>query len=458
MYLPINGRVAIMDNEVKEVKPLFQIFSKHRIPYTFFDTSDSDFIPSETENSNDIRLLFLDLNFLDKTTQDSKNVKSMLVTYLKRVISKNNFPYLIILWSTQETTYYEVVVDIFENDLKDRAPISIERFIKSDYIDHEGNILKDGDDNLINAIKDIYTKHQAYSTLVYWENKVHKSADMVLQNIFNNYNNDEWVNKANFIIEKLSQGYLGFQNHKNSGYIDRTKGSLQAFNNIFYDTLETQINTLSNIQQQNLLEFDESTLSKDVILDTLNFKLIASDTELKLYYTGIVGEDTNPKSDAIFKSIFTEALDRSAMENDIEGFEDLNTKAKKKHSSNLRDSIRTDWKKIYLVVTPLCDTVQNKHKNIRTVKGFIIEKKFKKYIDEKSEAIYISPPFYMKDSEKSFVLVLNFRYFFTFTTNQKVLSNLKFITPIFRLRSSIIAEIQSKLARHVNRQGILYVE
>lgn len=458
MYLPINGRVAIMDNEVNEVKPLFQIFSKYRIPYTFFDTSDSDFIPSETEDSNDIRLLFLDLNFLDKTTQDSKNVKSMLVTYLKRVISKNNFPYLIILWSTQETTYYEVVIDIFENDLKDRAPIGIEKFIKGDYIDHGGNILKDGDENLINAIKDIYTKHQAYSTLVYWENKVHKSADMVLQNIFDTYSHEEWVNKANFIIEKLSQGYLGAQNYKESGYIERTKGSLQAFNNIFYDTLETQVNILSNIQEQNLLEFDENQISKDVILDTLNFKLIASDTELKLDYTGIIGEDTNPKSDSIFKAILTEVLDRSAIENDIPNFEKLGKSASKKQTSNFRDSIRTDWKKIYLVVTPLCDTVQNKHKNIRTVKGFIIEKKFKKYIDEKSEAIYISPPFYLKNLEKSFVLVLNFRYFFTFTTNQKVLENLKFINPIFRLRSSIIAEIQSKLARHVNRQGILYVE
>lgn len=457
MYLPINGRVAIMDNEINEVKPLFQIFSKYRIPYTFFDTSDSEFIPNETEDSNDIRLLFLDLNFLDKTTQDSKNVKSMLYSNLKRVISKNNFPYLIILWSTQEQTYYDVVVDIFKNELKDRAPINIEKFIKSDYIDHEGNI-KVGDDNLINSIKEIYSKHQAYSTLVYWENKVHKSADMVLQNIFNAYNDETWVNKTNFIIEKLSQSYLGVQNYKKSGYIDRTKGSLQAFNSIFYDTLETQINILSNIQEQKLLEFDESILSKDIILDTLNFKLIASDTELKLDYTGIIGEDTNPKSDNVFKSILTEILDRQAIENDIPGFELLGSNAKKKESSTKRDHIRKNWKKIYLVVTPLCDTVQNKHKNIRTVKGFIIQKEFKKYIDQSSEAIYISPSFYLKELEESFILVLNFRYFFTFTNNQRILASLKSITPIFRLRSSIIAEIQSKLARHINRQGILYVE
>src|SRR5690606_19462422 len=109
MYLPINGRVAIVDNEIKEVQPLFQIFSKYRVPYTFFNTSDSAFIPEDTEDTNDIRLLFLDLNFLDKTTHDTKTVRSMLYSYLKRIISKNNFPYLIILWSTQETSYYQTV-------------------------------------------------------------------------------------------------------------------------------------------------------------------------------------------------------------------------------------------------------------------------------------------------------------------------------------------------------------
>lgn len=457
MYLPINGRVAIIDNEITEVKPLFQIFSKFRIPYTFFDASDSESLPETTDETNDIRLLFLDLNLVDKSSQSEKNVKSSLIAVLNRIVSKNNFPYLIILWSTQENSYFPVVQKIFEEELNDRKPIAIESFIKSEYIPSNGEIIS-GDTKLIDKVVEIFNKHQAFSTLVYWENKVHKSADMVLQNIFSAYHEDSWVNKANFIIEKLSQGYLGLQNYNASGYIDRTKGSLQAFNNIFYDTLETQVNVLSNIKEQELLEFDETILSKDLILDTLNFKLMASDTELRLDYTGIIGEDTNPKSDSIFKSILTEALDRSLIENDITGFDSLNTSARNKETKKIRNNIRTNWKKIYLVVTPLCDTVQNKNKNIRTVKGFIIEKEFKKYLDQKSEAIYISPPFYLKESEKSFVLVLNFRYFFTFTTNKKILANLKSITPIFRLRSSIIAEIQSKLARHVNRQGILYVE
>ncbi|MCT3639105.1 hypothetical protein CMU11_06500 [Elizabethkingia anophelis] len=457
MYLPINGRVAIIDNEITEVKPLFQIFSKFRIPYTFFDASDSESLPETTDETNDIRLLFLDLNLIDKSTQSEKNVKSSLIAVLNRIISKNNFPYLIILWSTQEDSYFPVVEKIFEEELKDRKPIAIESFIKAEYIPANGEIIS-GNNKLIEKVIEIFNRHQAFSTLIYWENKVHKSADMVLQSIFSAYNSDSWVNKTNFIIEKLSQGYLGFQNHKKSNYVERTKGALQAFNNVFYDTLESQVNLLSNIKEQAFLESDESTLSKEIILDALNFKLIASDTELVLDYTGIVAEDVNPKSDSVFKSILSEVLDYTIIGNDIVDFGALKPSTQSKKISEKRNSIRQDWKKIYLVVTPLCDKVQNKHKNIRTVKGFIIKKEFKKYIDQKSEAIYISPPFYLQELEESFILVLNFRYFFTFTTDQKILTGIKSIKPIFRLRSTIIAEIQSKLARHVNRQGILYVE
>ena len=123
-----------------------------------------------------------------------------------------------------------------------------------------------------------------------------------------------------------------------------------------------------------------------------------------------------------------------------------------------RKKIREEWNKIYLVVTPLCDKVQDKHRKIRVIKGFIINEEYKKYIDNKSEAIYISPSFYCDRTNKSKVIVLNFRYFFTYPTDKKLLESLKHINPIFRLRSSVISEIQSKLARHVSRQGILYTE
>ena len=86
MFLPINGRVAIIDNEIGEVEPLFKIFSKNRIPYTFVKGDDMDYLPEENDESNDIRLVFLDLNLLGNRTPEPKEVKSSLYPILKRVI------------------------------------------------------------------------------------------------------------------------------------------------------------------------------------------------------------------------------------------------------------------------------------------------------------------------------------------------------------------------------------
>lgn len=439
MFLPINGRIAIIDNEISEAEPLLKVFSKNRIPYIFIKGDDMEYLPDETDETNDIRMIFLDLNLLSNRTPTEKEVKGNLYSVLKRVISKRNFPYSIILWSKQETEYAKVVEELFNEPLSDRKPISIEKFIKSDFFSLESSKLE-SNKNIITEINRILLSHQAYSTLIYWENKVHKSADNVLQNIFSSYDDSVWVDKTNFIITKLGIGYLGFKNYSSVSYSEKIKGALQAFNNVFNDVLEYNIYN-STINNQPLLNFDISKFNSNDLLDTINSKLLYSNSDIHIDYTGTISQDENPLSDKIFESILNITFDRFSVEND-------------KAASKKRKEIRSNWQKIYLVVTPLCDRVQNKNSNIRVVKGFIINKDYVKHMDNKSEAIFISPPFYDEDLKISRVVVLNFRNFFTFNDASKV----KKIKPLFRFRSQIVAEIQSKLSRHINRQGILFVE
>ncbi|MGJ1518373.1 MULTISPECIES: hypothetical protein [Sphingobacterium] len=462
MYLPINGRIAIIDNEIKEVRPLFKIFSKNRIPFTYIDGSDKDWLPDEDNELNDLRLIFLDLNLTGGRTPSDKEIRSTLYPILKRVISPNNFPYSIILWSKQEAEYKSVVEDLFINDLNDRQPISIESFIKSDFFDLDSEQEKVSEKNIIDEIKKIFQSHQAYSTLVYWENKVHKSADITLQNIFTAYD-ETWANKSNFVIDKLGQAYLGVKTHKESSYISKIKGALQAFNSLFNDTLEYNLNICSNLHEQDHLRYDETSLNREELLDMINQKLLISKAHIDnnhLDYTGMITVDENTKSNKIFETLFNESFDRFALNTSrIDDYENLTTAKQisklKSLASEKRKEMRENWEKIYVVVTPLCDKVQNKQKNVRVIKGFIIDKKYKEYIDNKSEAIYISPSFYDSELKVSRIIVLNFRYFFTFSGD---LSKIKGLTPKMRLRNEVISEIQSKIARHVSRQGILYVE
>ena len=104
----------------------------------------------------------------------------------------------------------------------------------------------------------------------------------------------------------------------------------------------------------------------------------------------------------------------------------------------------------------MCDYIQNKQIHIRLLKGLIIDKKHSEFIHN-NEATYSTPAFFDDERDASRVLVTNFKHFFTIKSDKNV-RNFKDVEPIFRLRADIIADLKSKLARHVTRQGILFIE
>jgi hypothetical protein len=130
---------------------------------------------------------------------------------------------------------------------------------------------------------------------------------------------------------------------------------------------------------------------------------------------------------------------------------ELKKLASKEHKKIKKD-IKKEWIKIATVVTPICDYAQKENKIYdRIVKGVLIPSKYQKYIEDKSEAVYVLPiTFNHNDIE--YCMILDFRYF---VTSDLTSEN---VTGLFRIRQELLAEIQSRLARHINRQGILFLD
>lgn len=143
MNLPLNGRVAIIDDQLSQVEPLMKIFSQKQIPFTYF-SGEVLFLPEEGISNNDIRVLFLDINLIDNTERNDKELKANLVPVLTRVISANNYPYVIIYWSRHER-HKSLIENIFENELSDRKPICYLSAIKSDFFNLDGSMTDDFD-------------------------------------------------------------------------------------------------------------------------------------------------------------------------------------------------------------------------------------------------------------------------------------------------------------------------
>ena len=103
--------------------------------------------------------------------------------------------------------------------------------------------------------------------------------------------------------------------------------------------------------------------------------------------------------------------------------------------------------RIGVVVTPSCDYAQKKKICDRVVQGVMIESRYGNYLNQ-GDAFYTSP--IIRHDGRNYIVVLNFNYFITTNLNDGT-----DCTILFKIRRPMLAEIQSKLARHINRQGIM---
>lgn len=388
---------------------------------------------------------------IDDSEHDNKVLKSRLVPVLKRVIAKNNHPYVLVYWSRHERHKDLIQNDIFINDLENRAPIGYLSASKSDYFNFDGTRTDDYDEKINslfeNIVKEI-SKAPVYSYLLEWENNVHLSADKTLQSVFNaDMTMKEWNNNANYIFSSLGLAFLGKHFFKAGGEHKINAGKL-ALSSIHRDNLEHSIfnSTVSNVQE---LEYNQEEANPNV--PTINFNLNISRDVNDISESGVVVNFQNEESS--FKQLLHKLISFFGLKKIISNEKpDISEKLLKKEAETehkrIRDEIKKEWKKIGVVVTPVCDFAQRNKVYDRVVKGLLIPTNYSQYIESSSEAIF-TLPFNLAWENKEYIMALDFRYFITCDLTDKKLD------PLFRLRQELLSEIQSKLSRHINRQGIL---
>lgn len=452
--IPLNGRIAIVDDQIDQALPLMRVFAKNNIPYVFYEGTNPEFLPDQPEN--DIRILFLDLNLLDGRDNQPKDIRSSLFATIKRIISPDNYPYLLILWSRQEKEYKDILEELFYEDLAQCAPIDILNWIKSDffpnYTDTEEN--KENEYKILDELKKTLSTLPAYSYLMQWENCIHNSADETIQNIFHDSHSiGNWKNSANCILDMFARSYLD-KRYRDASLEERTKASLFFLNDVFYDTLESTIEN-NKIKNAVDLEYEVGIELKNAISAKINGYLFISKSQTQINQPGCVFTGTDDSSECVkcAKDILNNCLMTEDIRNQVreEGHSLESQEAKQMYNDLMkarRDSIIPTLLPCGVVVTPACDYAQKKTKYDRVVMGIIIDSSHRKCIETKSDAIYVSPVF--NDGSRELILVLHYRYFIT----QK-LSNTGGERILYRVRNSILSEIQSKLARHINRQGIM---
>ena len=431
--IPLNGRIAIVDDQIEQALPLMRVFAKNNIPYVFYKGTDPEFLPEQPEN--DIRILFLDLNLLDGRDNQPKDIRSALFATIRRIISPNNYPYVLILWSRQEKEYRNLLEELFSKDLAQCAPIAILNWIKSDFFpnftDTEEN--KEDEYRILDELKRTLSELPAYSYLMQWENCIHKSADETIQNIFHDsLSLSNWQNSANCIFEMFAKSYLG-KHHNEASLGERAKASLLFLNDVYHDTLESNV-AIGDYSNATDLRYEADEEHQKSIAAKINECLLLSEQFDSFRQPGcVLPVVLTQDNESHFHKLFNECFNKKELSS--------------KEAKQLKKEIYETLRPCAVVVTPACDYAQKKMRYDRLIQGLIIEEKFSDHINSLSDTFYLSPTFNL--SGRRCFLVLNFRYFITYDMGNEDLS------PMFRIRDSILAEIQSKLARHINRQGIM---
>ncbi len=450
MNLPGNGSVVIIDDRVEEALPLLKVLSKHQVPVTYFMGGEPDELPEQPISN--IRLLFLDLNLVDST--NIKTIRSALIKNLERIVSKENGPYIMILWSVNDFKYKDLVSELFENELQNIKPIISLNLQKADYFETDEKSNLNPLPNFLvmieEKLKEEMQRFGIFHIFILWENIVHESAKQTIKEFSTFYDPDEnWNKKLSDIVFHLATAYAGKQLESNNKK-DIIQNGLLTFNGAFLDTLENNVRSVGAIDVN--IDFDQPEEVLENIRAKINSKLhLIGAQDMKSIQPGNVYEISG-KSNFIFdvKELFNEF-------DDYDGKQDFLKKIRY----------------ILLEISPSCDFAQNKWKLSRLLPGVMwpsdhFSRKSKKKNKEivlikKADYIYASPVFEIDNL--TFKLVFDFRYLtaLSFEELDKLnkpdsLEKSKVLHHSFCLRHQLLVDIQSHLARHINRPGVTFIE
>ncbi|MGY5395257.1 hypothetical protein [Acinetobacter sp. NigerLNRRAM0016] len=472
--LPENGRVVLVDDKFEQAKPLINYLSKNKIPFTYFDGSFENLPES---GFNDIRLLFLDINLSGDTVPSHQHFRA-LQTVVDKLINEITHPYLLILWTRDSSILEQFKQDFFnDSTLKKKRPIDILALEKGKFFSLYGDPLEGDSLELEKEFIEKLNEYPELGCIFHWESVVHKVTNEIASMFFPQFGEyTTWSDETKKMFTQFSKASLGkyFDDAKEE---TRLNSAFEVIHQVFMDELETQF---YKAEKKLILDGLSDIIAPNY---SINSKLlIEMNDRVGADYPGSLIE--LKKADTDKSNFLLSVIDKELFENKVgqvyellaESGEKFSALSKSKRSEECKKYRKTEilpyLKIVQLRIDPLCDYVQKKIQHSKCVNGLLVPEIAFGFIDRRSEALYISPIFEYEG--RNVALVIDYRTLNTVPAldqkskdkneidEQSVLKNQETLVCkeellLFRVRSGLLADIQSKFARHANRQGLLYL-
>lgn len=461
--LPNNGSIVIIDDQIAEARPLFSFLSKENKSFRYFDGRGSS-LPIDDEGDKEaVRLIFLDYNLTAGST-GSNNISTIMAN-LKHLISNNNGPYYILLWSKEKG---EQDSEGFIEELKHYIPDEICYLLPSgvEYLDKQAYFNYDSENNEYNfktgkvqELKDrIFEIINGLSLLeffVKWENQVLLTSQKLVSKTV------DITDTARDLAYHLAKVNLE-QSTKKLPNEKLISAAYQSLNTVYSTYLNHKVEEIQlDNEEFQKLDSQSSTISnKGRINSWLNINTLENPSHI-----GKVFCETGQFSDI-------NLINGNAEEKDfLDGVQKL--------LEDSSDSETYYFKEVILEVSPECDFAQNKRNFYRVIPGIFVSEALlqKAASDEKilkdkiryektkkkgwqwnvSNNILISPQIEYKDVSvmKTFnaYLILDLSQFKTVPLKNEEQDYFEGKDYLFSLNNDMLQWIKNELASNIQKKG-----
>lgn len=107
MLFPRCGKVLVIDDQIEEAMPLLNLLGKKGVPTMYYSGNLSELPETPFD---EVRLIFCDLKF--NAASDPKSVVSNVVSILKALVSEENGPFILLVWSAHGTDYIDALKEM----------------------------------------------------------------------------------------------------------------------------------------------------------------------------------------------------------------------------------------------------------------------------------------------------------------------------------------------------------
>ena len=418
MILPTNGKVVVFDDQQKDIESLLRALSMEKVPFLYYqDEAGSDLPETPVEN---VRLVFLDLELV-VNNPSTNNLISPIAARLRKVLTKNN-AYILIYWSTKEDKYRTALESAFADGLKEYKPLKIISMKKTEALKSPNPA-----QYVVDALKVEMREFSSLIAFMLWETSVNDAGGRITNELTSFINPDE-VDKGMYgLLHKLSTAQAGPSVLEGLDNNTILKLAFDLINSSLTETAERLFTSrLSDVEIGDVKAGGRQLQSVEKII--LNTRLhVVSSSDLNHFYSGNLYILEN-------NAMAREVVLRNCKKDSIDEFKTENVKL------------------ICLDVTPSCDYARRKYYS-RMIYGVKIDQKFSKALNS-GENRYKQLP--ILEIEGNSILLFDFRTIRSFSKDE-FLNKYK-DKPKFRLRNSLLLDIQAQLSNSINRPGIVDIE